>query len=375
MPPRGKKRKVGSTEQETGPEHAEKNKAKQVEEEEKVARNTTGLLSLPVEIFEQIYEGLLSTSRLITKEQVLENKPHLSEEFVYRTDVLWSLTRTCHALRVSCLPRYYEHVEACVVRGPRVWYKQLAERLERTSWLLVECPHLARHVQTVTVSLTRCSTGTVLPAFAACLKALPNLHTLQIMHAHSQMTTALKDAFEYVSLPQIRTLILPTCAHNILRACPNIVDLTCNEGDGSQLISAMAKASPNVEVVREIRLWSEASSKRLAKAAPKLRELYVYSVDKIGPFMQSKTLSKICITRGVESRRGEDVRLGIEATSKAMSAELDEAKRILASSMVKSDKCLEVVFTARDFEREARLRQYSSERFYKVVKTLTFSVP
>lgn len=152
--------------------------------------------------------------------------------------------------------------------------------------------------RTVTVSLTRCSTLTVLPAFAACLRALPNLHTLRIMHAHSQMTSALKSAFESVELPQIRTIILPTCAHNILRSCPNIVDLTCNEDDGSQLISAMAKSSQNVEIVGRIRFWTEGSAKSmfllsslwqcfelhssgLAKAAPKLRELHVSEVDKV----------------------------------------------------------------------------------------------
>lgn len=235
--------------------------------------NTTGLLSLPVEVFEIIYTELLSTSRLISREEVLANNPHLDDSFQYRTDVLRSLTQTCRALRASCLPRYYEQVEACVCRGARVWYKQLAERLEKTSWMLIENPHLAMHVQyvyrrvhdsdnwlthcfrTVTVSLTRCSTATVLPAFAACLTALPNLHTLRIMHAHSQMTTSLKNAFEHISLPQIRAIILPSCAHNILRSCPNIQDLTCNEEDGSKLISAMTKSSRNVEVIDGIYIY------------------------------------------------------------------------------------------------------------------------
>lgn len=242
--------------------------------------NTTGILSLPVEVFEMIYTELLSKSRLITREEVLANNPHLDDSFQYRTDVLRSLTQTCRALRASCLPRYYEQVEACVCRGVRVWYKQLAERLEKTSWMLIENPHLAIHVQyvycrvhdrdkrlmhrfrTVTVSLTRCSTATVLPAFAACLTALPNLHTLRIMHAHSQMTTALKNAFENITLPQIRTIILPSCAHNILRSCPNIQDLTCNEEDGSKLISAMAKSSRNVEVIDGIYFYEALAKSR-----------------------------------------------------------------------------------------------------------------
>ncbi|EKM48800.1 uncharacterized protein PHACADRAFT_167410 [Phanerochaete carnosa HHB-10118-sp] len=140
MPPRGKERTVNLMEQEMGLEHADGKKAKLVAEEEKGAQNTTGLLSLPVEILEQMCEDLLSTSRLITKKQALESEPHLNEELVYSTDH----GRLAAALRVSCLQRYYERaLEACAIRGSKFWYRQPAERLERTSWLPVECPYLA----------------------------------------------------------------------------------------------------------------------------------------------------------------------------------------------------------------------------------------
>ena len=61
----------------------------------------------------------------------------------------------------------------------------------------------------ITICLTRCKDKVVMPLFASCLSMLPNLHTLQIVHAHSQMTTALKNAFENKSYPQIRTIIFP----------------------------------------------------------------------------------------------------------------------------------------------------------------------
>lgn len=97
----------------------------------------------------------------------------------------------------------------------------------------------------MTVSLTRFRTDDVLPAFAKCLAKLPNLHTIQIVHAHSQMTTALKNAFEGRSFPGVRTMILPACAHEILRCCPLVEDVTCNESDGSKIVTALcaAKAS------------------------------------------------------------------------------------------------------------------------------------
>lgn len=67
------------------------------------------------------------------------------------------------------------------------------------------------------------------------------------------MTTPLKKAFEKVSLSQIKTLILPSCAHNILRSCPNVTDLTCNAEDGKKLVTALTQASiRNVEVIQGI---------------------------------------------------------------------------------------------------------------------------
>ena len=146
----------------------------------------------------------------------------------------------------------------------------------------------------MTVTLTRYSTDTVLPAFAEGLSHLPNLHTLRICHARRQLTTVLKDEFEGKQYPQIRTVVLPTCAHYILRACPNVLDVTCNEDDGSQLLSAMRKVCTQVEVLEGFPFFSESTIARklilqasvaswyailimawigLPKCVPKLRKL------------------------------------------------------------------------------------------------------
>ena len=137
---------------------------------------------------------------------------------------------------------------------------------------------VARRV--VTVSLTRYSVDTILPAFANCLSHLPNLHTLRVCHAHSQMTTALKDAFHSKRYPQMRTIIVPSCAHNILRACPNVVDVTCNEDDGSKLLTAITKECKKVEILDGFRFYSEAMVKR---------ESVVFS-----PSILLLTISKVC---------------------------------------------------------------------------------
>ncbi|KAG8728610.1 hypothetical protein FRC11_010619, partial [Ceratobasidium sp. 423] len=80
----------------------------------------------------------------------------------------------------------------------------------------------------------------VLPPFVKLLGALPNVHTLKIPRAHPAITKVLKKAFKDNVFPSIQKIILPTCAHEILRCCPEVREVTCNEGDGGRLVSALA---------------------------------------------------------------------------------------------------------------------------------------
>src|SRR5258706_319988 len=105
----------------------------------------------------------------------------------------------------------------------------------------------------MTVSLTRYQFTKILPAFVNALEMLPNLHTLRICHAHSQMSTHLKGAFEGHVFPQIKTVALPSAAHNILRSCPNVKDVTNVEENGSKLAGAICKECPQVE--RMVNFW------------------------------------------------------------------------------------------------------------------------
>lgn len=63
------------------------------------------------------------------------------------------------------------------------------------------------------------------------------------------MTTILKDHFEGHTFPTIRTAVMPSHAHNILRCCPEVKTVICNYGDGSQLVSAIAKHCKKVETI------------------------------------------------------------------------------------------------------------------------------
>ena len=63
------------------------------------------------------------------------------------------------------------------------------------------------------------------------------------------MTRALQKVFEQRQYPQIHTILLPTEAHPLLRACPNVVEVICNGGRDSfsVLLDAMT-ACPHIEV-------------------------------------------------------------------------------------------------------------------------------
>ena len=95
--------------------------------------------------------------------------------------------------------------------------------------------------------------STVIPKKLACLlSSLQNLHTLQIFHFASNMSTALKNGFQGVTLSGIRTLIIPEQCHAILKYCPHVTKVWCNRGDGSYLVTAIAKYCNEVQELRGI---------------------------------------------------------------------------------------------------------------------------
>jgi hypothetical protein len=104
----------------------------------------------------------------------------------------------------------------------------------------------------MTIALTRTDQKTILPAFAHALTCVPNLYTLELVHVHSQMSAVLGVHFGEFTFPQIRRIILPSCAHHILRACPEVLEVVCNEDDGSTIVGAIAKACRHVELVQGI---------------------------------------------------------------------------------------------------------------------------
>lgn len=66
-----------------------------------------------------------------------------------------------------------------------------------------------------------------LSSFVGCLYALPNLHTLEIVYCLSgKYPAGVKRAFATVSLPNIRSLTVHTRAGSVIKACPNVEEVT-----------------------------------------------------------------------------------------------------------------------------------------------------
>ena len=229
------------------------------------------VFTLPDETFLEIlsYFPAINFRYGFAHQRGLSNPNVLSGGYAERCNVLRAITQTCRALRQKFLPWLWEGVDACAVPYDRAWYVYLGNLLENKCRILLKNPVLAAHVRlanicflystlshtvdsVMSVTLSRHRMNTVLPTFASCLQSLPNLHTLGVCHAHRDMTTKLEAAFKGVTIPSIRTIVIPTVAHNILRSCPNVEDVTCNDGDGSQILSSIASKCPKVKRISDM---------------------------------------------------------------------------------------------------------------------------
>ncbi|KAJ7210544.1 hypothetical protein GGX14DRAFT_520560 [Mycena pura] len=235
------------------------------------AQSSNGLLAVPVEILDLISMHFGPCIPIPSRVP----DAAMPKEYRDRTLSLRALSQTCHHLRLVFLTLLWETWNICVSPpSGAAFYKVLGDQLQRTSLGLVSEPELLSLVKTVNVVLTRYSAAEVLPPFARCLTQMPNLHTLQITHAHRAMTTHLKDNFAGISLPSIRKIILPSWAHEVLRCCPEVRHVVCSDGqkDESKLVSAIAKCCKKVEIIEWF--WLQDNSvKRLVKAAPNITQV------------------------------------------------------------------------------------------------------
>ncbi|KAF8761803.1 hypothetical protein RHS01_01214 [Rhizoctonia solani] len=214
-----------------------------------------GFLALPNELVSQIlsYYPEIKTIHILMNPTFIGNWKDAENYFV-RFDVLRSLSQLCRLARDIYLPLLWERFQVCLTTNVEgQWFRSIGQTMERKSKGMLRNKHLWPYVKVVTVTLTRFQTSKILPPFVKLLRALPNVHTLEIPHAHSAMTGALKQAFGGKTFPTIQRIILPTCSHEILRCCPEIREVTCNEDDGGRLIGALVQnGCKKLEVLRGV---------------------------------------------------------------------------------------------------------------------------
>jgi len=143
---------------------------------------------------------------------------------------------TCKAMRLRLLPWMWEHLEPS--------WDNYVGNLNRIAYASRTDRSVARSVKYFCALLRSRGLGLIrflcrfmtlhslwnvakFPLFVECLESLPNLHTLAIGSSDSYITNSLKNALKRYKLPQIKTLILPPCAHPLLKRCCNAEDVDC----------------------------------------------------------------------------------------------------------------------------------------------------
>ncbi|KAF8605225.1 hypothetical protein BDV93DRAFT_572836, partial [Ceratobasidium sp. AG-I] len=194
-----------------------------------------------VKLPSELHLIILSSWPTIPDAEILANPTNIRSsesgpDYLGRFRVLLALSQTCQALRAFYLPLCWERLQSCMLSAQRHWYQDLSRGVQlQSKGLMRKSPELRPLVRIVTVCLARFEAKKTLPPFVELLENLPNLHTIQIVYAHSDLGPQIKAAFRDKVFPSVRSVILPNCASDILTCCPGVQEVTCNEDDGGRL--------------------------------------------------------------------------------------------------------------------------------------------
>ncbi|KAI9570820.1 hypothetical protein HD554DRAFT_2312642 [Boletus coccyginus] len=257
--------------------------------------------------------------------------PHVvSSAKLVRTPTLRALSQTSRLLRSRCLGMAWRNVELCgvnVSKSRALFHSVIGEATMACVRVLKTCPHLLPLIRTVFVVLTFYNFWEIIPAFAACLATLPNLTVIQVIHAHSRLTTVIKDAFEGKRFPSVRRITLPGYAHEIIKSCPNLEEVMCTDGDGSTIIGSLVKGHcTQVRVLKGI----SPHLTRL-KLLPNLTHIGVDQGGDMTPLISFPLLDTIEILVHSTSRKGRPL-------SKLAARDVKLARKILKKNKTKAEK-------------------------------------
>ncbi|KAF8129168.1 hypothetical protein EV363DRAFT_1337933 [Boletus edulis] len=257
----------------------------------------------------------------------------ISSDELVRTPTLRALSQTSKLLRSRCLAMAWQRIELCGVSLPKhqySYYRVIGEATKTGVRVLNACPHLLPLIQTVSVGFTRYRSAEIIPMFAACLATLPNLSTIQIIFAHFQMATAIKNGFEGKRFPSVRKIFLPSSAHHIIKSCPDLEEVTCTLETGSTIIGSLVKSN-NCQKLRVLKGISAPLPLRLVKALPNLRHISVQ-------LRQNMTmLTNFTLLDTIELHAYFGLREDLPLTEVAAS-EVKEASKILKENKSQAEK-------------------------------------
>jgi len=139
--------------------------------------------------------------------------------------VLLVFTQLCRSTRRKFLPWLWEHVQSLCVRSPglnELECRRVARRMfRRQSRVLAARPSLAAHVRAFSAHLSVSSA----PVLAKLLPLLRNLDTLEVLVLDCAGPTS-EHSFKSVKLPQVRTLLMDSNAHYLMKSCTNAKRIT-----------------------------------------------------------------------------------------------------------------------------------------------------
>ncbi|KAJ7174528.1 hypothetical protein C8R46DRAFT_91196 [Mycena filopes] len=295
-------------------------------------------------------DGFPRSLLLLSRSKIKSSPKTIPTSYRERPEALRALSQTTRALRAVFLPLLWEYVEACFIpKDDTTWSKRVASvLLKRCKGLMKhENQGLAQHVRVVSVSLSSNRMAETFPLFAQCLASLPNLDTLHILHLESKREGDVTAAFKTVELPGVRYIILPSYAHAILAACPDVRDVSCNEEIGTKLFDTLIKYCPSVERIQGFQLTSS-KLKKLSKSIPNLREIAVPATMNISSLSVLKHLSAIELITDAEDQDDSEVSDPDEGFAAAGSATIEAyvavARSVLSGSSGTAPKRITVSY-------------------------------
>lgn len=137
-----------------------------------------------------------------------------------------------------------------------------------------------------------------LPAFARCLRLMPNLRTIRVLDANPQMPNIIRKAFaDDFPLLGVRTLIIPAVCHELLKRCPNVERVWCNQGAGNKLLTVIRGFCKQVVEVKGFRCEENIESMKRALpptsqfSLPLSRVLTDFPSDRVGQRIAKSRIS------------------------------------------------------------------------------------